>query len=149
MTQAVRERAKLKRQKKSLVFTNGCFDILHFGHLSYLRSAKKSGDKLMVGLSSDACVRALNGKGRPINKQAHRAELLAALEVIDYVVIFSQETPLTLISRIKPDILVKGSDYAHGEIVGEEVVKKNGGKVKRIRLQKGLSTSKTLQKLSK
>jgi D-glycero-beta-D-manno-heptose 1-phosphate adenylyltransferase len=134
----------LKKHKKNndkIVFTNGVFDILHRGHVEYLATAKKLGDILIVGLNSDASVRRLKGKGRPVQKQNDRAIILLALEAVDYVVFFGEDTPDKLIKEVKPDILVKGADYKISEIVGAEFVKSYGGQVKRISLTKGKSTS--------
>lgn len=114
--------ADLKRSGKKIVFTNGCFDILHFGHISYLREAKSYGDILVVGLNSNESVRRLKGDSRPINDENDRAQILRELECVDFVIIFDEDTPLNLISKIKPDILVKGADYKGKEIVGSEIV---------------------------
>lgn len=114
--------ADLKRNGKKIVFTNGCFDILHFGHISYLREAKSYGDVLVVGLNSNESVRRLKGDSRPINDEFERAQILKELECVDFVIIFNEDTPLNLINKIKPDILVKGADYEGKEIVGSEIV---------------------------
>jgi len=132
---------KYKKNNDKIVFTNGVFDILHRGHVEYLATAKKLGDILIVGLNSDASVRRLKGKGRPVQKQNDRAIILLALEAVDYVVFFGEDTPDKLIKKVKPDILVKGADYKISEIVGAEFVKSYGGQVKRISLTKGKSTS--------
>ena len=137
---------KLRKRRKKLVFTNGVFDIIHMGHVSYLSRAKKLGDILIIGLNSDASVRRLKGRGRPLNRQSDRAGVLAALEVVDYVVVFSEDTPEKLIGQVRPDVLVKGADYKISEIVGAEFVRSYGGKVKRIRLLPGRSTSRLLGK---
>lgn len=138
----------LKRRKnKKVVFTNGCFDILHFGHVKYLAAARSKGNILVVGLNTDASVRHLKGKNRPINPQEDRAEVLAALECVDYVVLFSQETPLELIKTIEPDILVKGGDWKKSEIVGSAFVQARGGKVLTIPFIKNRSTTQTIQKI--
>jgi len=125
------------KECRKVVFTNGCFDILHVGHLQLLEKAKSFGDILVVGLNSDRSVRKLKGAGRPILPQKDRARLLAALAMVDYVVIFDEDTPRELLSRIRPHILVKGSDYAYREIVGREVVQE----VKTVPLVKGKSSS--------
>ena len=138
---------KLKRQKQKIIFTNGVFDILHRGHVEYLAKAKSFGDVLILGLNSDASVRRLKGKNRPINKQFDRAIVLLALESVDYVVLFSSDTPLKLIESIKPDVLVKGADYKITEIVGSEFVLSYGGEVKTVKLTKGRSTSNTIKKM--
>lgn len=138
---------RLRRQGKTIVFTNGVFDILHRGHVEYLAKAKSFGDVLIVGVNSDASVRRLKGKNRPVQKQADRAVILLALESVDYVVIFGEDTPEKLIRQVRPDVLVKGADYQISEIVGAEFVKSYGGRVRRVRLTKGRSTSGVLKKL--
>lgn len=135
---------RLRRQGRKIVFTNGVFDILHMGHISYLSRAKELGEILIIGLNTDSSVRKIKGPKRPINKQSDRAGVLLALEVVDYVVYFSEETPAKIIREIKPDILVKGADYKISEIVGAEFVKSYGGQVKRIKLLPGRSTSRIL-----
>ena len=132
---------KHQKDNDTIVFTNGVFDILHRGHVEYLAKAKKLGDVLIVGLNSDASVRRLKGEGRPLQKQNDRAIILLALEAVDYVIFFSENTPDKLIKQVKPDILVKGADYKISEIVGGDFVKSYGGKVKRISLTRGRSTS--------
>lgn len=134
----------LRRRRRRIVFTNGVFDILHRGHVAYLGKARKLGDVLIVGLNTDASVRRLKGEFRPINPLADRAAVLLALKAVDYVVPFPQDTPLELIRRIKPDILVKGADYQRREIVGAADVIAAGGKVRRIRLIPGHSTSRVI-----
>ncbi|MFH0877299.1 MAG: D-glycero-beta-D-manno-heptose 1-phosphate adenylyltransferase [Candidatus Omnitrophota bacterium] len=135
-----------RRRKKRLVFTNGCFDILHAGHVRYLQKAKEKGDLLVVGLNSDASTQRLKGKNRPINPQADRAKVLAALACVDYVVVFDQETPERLIAALKPSVLVKGGDWPLKKIVGREFVESCGGKVLVIPLLKGRSTTSILKK---
>ena len=130
-----------------VVFTNGCFDVLHFGHVSYLAEAKDLGDKLIIGLNSDSSVRRLKGKTRPINGQHERATLLAALAFVDAVVIFEEDTPEKLIETIKPDFLVKGGDYTFDTIVGAKFVTDNGGKVITIPLVKNFSSSSIIKRL--
>ena len=132
---------------KKIVFTNGCFDILHAGHVEYLAAAKELGDKLIVAINTDRSVRKLKGSSRPINTLAHRAKVLASLQCVDKVVFFDEETPIKLIKTIKPDVLVKGGDYKINEIVGYEEVVKSGGKVMTIPLVKGISTTKIIQKM--
>ena len=139
----------LRRKGNRIVFTNGVFDILHRGHVEYLSKAKNSGDILIVGLNSDASVRRLKGVNRPLNNQNDRAVILLGLKAVDYVVIFGEDTPDKLIKQIRPDILVKGADYKLNEIVGADFVKSYGGKIKRIKLTLGRSSSKILKKLSK
>jgi D-beta-D-heptose 7-phosphate kinase/D-beta-D-heptose 1-phosphate adenosyltransferase len=132
---------RLRRNGKRIVFTNGVFDILHRGHVEYLAKAKSFGDVLILGLNSDASVRRLKGETRPLQKQIDRAVILLALESVDYVVIFGEDTPGKLIGQIKPDILAKGADYKISEIIGSDFVRSYGGKVRRVPLTKGRSTS--------
>lgn len=133
----------------SLVFTNGCFDILHIGHIDYLRKASQLGSKLMVGINSDASVKRLKGASRPINNERQRSEVIAALEFVDYVVIFEEDTPYRLIKAVIPDILVKGGDYMIEDIVGRDIVVQNGGKVVTIPLVEGISTTGMIKKIEK
>lgn len=126
---------------KTIVFTNGCFDILHVGHIRYLREAARQGDILVVGLNSDRSVRELKGSGRPVIRQADRAEMLCALEFVDYVVIFDESTPYELIKCIRPDVLVKGADYKPEEVVGRDIVEANGGKLVLVDYVAGKSTT--------
>lgn len=130
-----------------LVFTNGCFDILHPGHVDYLERARSMGEGLVVGLNSDASVRRLKGELRPINDQASRARVLAALQCVDYVVIFDEDTPLELIKKLRPDVLVKGGDWSVDRIVGREVVQEAGGEVCSIALLDGHSTTATVERI--
>jgi D-beta-D-heptose 7-phosphate kinase / D-beta-D-heptose 1-phosphate adenosyltransferase len=137
-----------RRVGQRIVFTNGCFDLLHAGHVSYLRQAAAEGDCLIVAVNSDASVRRLEkGPDRPIFPQEYRAEMLAALEAVDYVVIFDESTPHVLLDRLKPDLLVKGGTYSHDEIVGWELVENYGGQVKALGVAPGLSSTKLLEKL--
>ncbi|WP_456434336.1 D-glycero-beta-D-manno-heptose 1-phosphate adenylyltransferase [Thermosulfuriphilus sp.] len=136
-----------RRQGQRIVFTNGCFDILHAGHARYLNQARLLGDCLVVGLNSDASVRRLKGQGRPINPATDRALLLASLFFVDYVCIFSEDTPEKLIETIRPEILVKGADWPEEKIVGASLVKSYGGKVVRLPLLKGRSTSKIIRRI--
>lgn len=138
---------RLRRTGKKIVFTNGVFDILHRGHVTYLQKAKSFGDVLIVGLNSDRSVRRLKGAGRPIQKQADRAAVLLALRSVDYVVVFGEDTPDRLIKQVRPQVLVKGADYRLSEIVGADFVKAHGGQVRRVRLTPGRSTSAILKKL--
>lgn len=138
---------ELKKKGKKIVFTNGCFDLIHVGHIHSFREAKKFGDILVVALNSDSSVRALKGKGRPFVPETERAEVLAAIRYVDYVVIFEELDPLSIISELKPDVLVKGEDWAEGHIVGQELVEKRGGKVIRIPLVKGVSTTKLIRRI--
>jgi rfaE bifunctional protein nucleotidyltransferase chain/domain len=137
---------RLRRRNKIIVFTNGVFDIIHMGHVHYLSKAKAMGEVLIVGLNTDASVKKFKGPDRPINKQADRAGVLAALEMVDYIVLFGEETPEKLIRQVRPDILVKGSDYKLNEIVGADFVLSNGGKVRRIKLLKGRSTTDIIRR---
>lgn len=136
-----------KSEGKSIVFTNGCFDVLHFGHVSYLSEAKDLGDKMIIGLNSDASVRRLKGETRPVNGQLERATLLAALGFVDAVVIFEEDTPENLIKATHPDVLVKGGDYTIETIVGSDFVLSYGGIVKTIPLVENFSTTKILKRL--
>jgi rfaE bifunctional protein nucleotidyltransferase chain/domain len=138
----------LQRKGKKVVFTNGCFDIIHAGHVRYLDKAKNLGDFLIIGLNRDDSVRRLKGKGRPIMPFSERALLLSFLTPVDLVVGFSDDTPARLISRLRPDILVKGADYKPGEIVGASDVKSWGGVVRRIPLIKGKSSSALISRLN-
>lgn len=137
-----------RAQKKRIVFTNGCFDLMHVGHTRYLQAARTLGDLLVVGVNSDASVRHLNkGVDRPIVPEAQRAEVLAALGCVDYVVIFSEPDPGALIAALQPDVLVKGGDWAINQIVGRETVEARGGIVTTIPLVPGLSTTSLLQRI--
>ena len=133
-----------KKSNKKVVFTNGCFDILHPGHIHLLRKAKLLGDILIVGLNSDKSVKILKGNNRPINKELDRIKLLSSLRYIDYVTVFNEETPLNLIKQIIPNVLVKGSDYDSKNVVGAEFVIENGGTVEIIKLKKDFSTTKII-----
>jgi len=137
----LRVRRRLNRQKKIVVFTNGTFDILHRGHVEYLAAARRMGDALIVGLNSDASIRRIKGKGRPINPSRDRAAVLAALASVDYVCMFTADTPLAMIRRLIPDVLVKGADWKTTQIVGRELVEAHGGVVRTIRLTPGRSTT--------
>lgn len=139
----------LRRRKFKVVFTNGVFDILHRGHVEYLERAKSLGDVLIVGLNSDASVRRLKGKARPIQSQRDRATILSALRSVDFVVMFGEDRPDRLIEQVKPDVLVKGADYKLSEIAGAEFVRSYGGRVHRLRLVSGRSTSRLLKKLQR
>src|SRR3989304_10469853 len=135
------------RRKKAIIFTNGCFDIIHAGHVRYLNKAKSLGDVLIVGLNSDASVKLIKGDKRPIVPQEERAEVLSGLEAVDYVVLFNEPTPINLINAVLPDILVKGADWASQEIVGADIVRAKGGRVARIKLVKGKSTTNIIKKI--
>lgn len=137
-----------RQQKQTIVFTNGCFDLLHAGHVTYLEAAKRSGDKLILGLNTDRSVSALKGPTRPVIHEQDRARVLAALEAVDAVILFDDDTPLALINAIKADVIVKGSDYLESQVVGGTEVKSWGGKVVLIDLVQGRSTSRIIEKIS-
>jgi rfaE bifunctional protein nucleotidyltransferase chain/domain len=145
-------RAKVKQwqaQGFKVVFTNGCFDIIHLGHVDYLEKARNLGDKLVLGLNTDDSVSRFKGPDRPLQDELSRARVLASFQFIDLVVLFNEDTPLTLISELLPDILVKGSDYLTENIVGADVVKRNGGVVKTIDFVSGYSTTRIVEKIKK
>jgi rfaE bifunctional protein nucleotidyltransferase chain/domain len=139
--------ARLKTRRKKVVFTNGCFDILHVGHIRYLRKARSLGDILVVGLNTDRSVRQIKGEKRPIVPQEERAEVLAALEFVDYVVLFDEPDPFSLIEKVRPTILVKGADWPKDKIIGRDVVEKAGGRVVRIPLVPGASSTGVIDKI--
>ena len=144
--------AVLKRSRakgKKIVFTNGCFDILHVGHVDYLARAKAMGDILVVGLNSDSSVRKIKGRGRPVNKENDRAKVLSALESVDYICVFGESTPERLIKELQPDVLAKGGDWKISDIVGGDFVRSRGGKVKRIPFVKGYSTTSLINKIER
>jgi len=138
----------VKLHSQKIVFTNGCFDVLHFGHVQYLLEARKLGDLLVVGLNSDASVRRLKGESRPINGENERAFVLAALEFVDYVVVFEEDTPKKLIETVRPDVLVKGGDYQIENIVGADFVMQNGGTVTTIPFVEGFSSTRIIEQLN-
>ena len=138
---------RLRRDGKKVVFTNGVFDLLHPGHVRYLQHARTLGDALIVGVNSDRSVRANKGPSRPITPEAERAELLSALACVDAVAIFDEDTPADIIKRIQPDILVKGADWAADAIVGRDTVEARGGKVVRVDIEEGWSTSAIIDKI--
>ena len=140
---------KAKKENKKIVFTNGCFDIIHSGHCFYLTEAKKLGDILIVGLNTDASVKRLKGETRPVNNEDDRAIVLSCLKPVDYVVLFDEDTPFNLIRNIIPNVLVKGGDYTIENIVGADIVLENGGEVKVIPFLEGKSTTKIIEKISK
>ena len=143
----LRIRRELRRRRKSVVFTNGTFDILHRGHCEYLAAARSEGDVLVVGLNSDASIRRIKGPSRPINTMRDRACVLASLRSVDYVCVFGDDTPARLITRLIPDVLVKGADWSKKDIVGADVVERHGGRVQRIRLTPGHSTTATIARI--
>ena len=137
----------LGKKGKKIAFTNGCFDILHIGHVRYLREAKKTADILVLALNSDASVKKIKGEKRPLVPQNDRAEIMAALEFIDFVTIFDETTPLELINLLKPDVLIKGGDWAEDKVVGRDEIKKWGGKLTLIPEIKGKSTTSIVDKI--
>jgi rfaE bifunctional protein nucleotidyltransferase chain/domain len=141
-------RRQLKRDGKKVVFTNGCFDILHRGHIEYLTNARSLGDILIVGINTDASVKRIKGDKRPIVCQGDRAFIIAALEAVDYVCLFDEDTPYKLIESIVPDILVKGSDWTIDTIVGREIVEGAGGKVQTIGFVSNRSTTDIIKKIA-
>ena len=141
--------SKLKESGKTIVFTNGCFDLIHAGHVDYMDKAKKLGDILVVGVNSDASVKSIKGKARPIVTLENRLRLLQGLSSIDYLCVFEQDTPLELIKKVRPNILVKGEDWKEKGVVGEDIVKAEGGKVELIELLPGISTSILIDKILK
>lgn len=138
---------KWREKGERVVFSNGCFDILHLGHIDYLEKASQLGSKLVIGINSDASVQRLKGHGRPVQPEGARARLLAALEFVDAVVLFEEDTPLKLIETLVPQILVKGNDYTINEIIGANFVLDNGGEVKTIPLVAGYSTTQIINKI--
>ncbi len=136
-----------KKKNKKVVFTNGCFDLIHKGHIILLKKAKSEGDLLVVAINSDDSIRRLKGGDRPIFAEDERAEVLAAFQMVDFVTIFSEENPHKIISELKPDILVKGGDWKIETVVGRDIVEANGGKVVIIPQVKGYSTSKIIEKI--
>ena len=137
----------LRRDGKTVVFTNGVFDLLHPGHVRYLQDARREGDALVVGVNSDRSVRAIKGPGRPVNTELERAEVVAALSCVDAVVVFDEDDPQQLIKRLQPDVLVKGADWPADRIVGRETVEDRGGLVVRIPLAEGYSSSAIISKI--
>lgn len=138
-----------RRSGKKIVFSNGCFDILHRGHVEYLSKAAAKGDVLIIGLNTDASVKRLKGPSRPVNDENARAFVLAALGFVSAVTLFDEDTPYQLINKVQPDVLVKGSDYKPEDIVGYDIVMAKGGRVETIDLVEGFSTTKTIEKLSR
>lgn len=144
----VQIRQQLRKAEKKVVFTNGCFDILHRGHVDYLTKAKAQGDVLIVGLNTDSSVRRLKGAERPIVEEGDRAAIVAALAVVDYVCLFDEDTPYELIKALVPDILVKGADWSVNDIVGKDIVEAAGGSVHTIEFLPNRSTSSIIQKIA-
>ncbi len=147
LEEIIRLRAELREAGKKIVFTNGCFDILHIGHVRYLNQARSHGDALIVGLNSDSSVREIKGASRPVVPESERAEVLAALACVDYVFIFSDQTPQHVIDAIVPDVLIKGADWEISDIVGRDTVERAGGVVLNIPLVEGSSTSEIIRKV--
>lgn len=138
-----------RRSGRKVVFTNGCFDLLHVGHVRYLKEARAQGDMLVLGLNTDASVRRLKGPERPLQNEQARAEILAALEAVDFVTLFDEETPENLIHEVRPDVLVKGGDYTIDKIVGAPFVQSYGGEVKSLTFVDGFSTTSLIKKMQK
>jgi rfaE bifunctional protein nucleotidyltransferase chain/domain len=143
----LRVRAELRAARRTLVFTNGCFDILHVGHVRYLAAARALGDALLVAVNSDRSVRALKGEGRPVMSAAERAEMLAALSAVDFVTVFDEDSPRGLIAQLLPDVLAKGGDYALDEIHGREEVERAGGRVLALPFVEGASTTGIIERV--
>ena len=138
---------RLRADGKTVVFTNGVFDLLHPGHVRYLREARRLGDALIVGVNSDRSVRVNKGADRPLTPEAERAEILVALECVDAAVIFDEDTPHDLISTLQPDVLVKGADWGENAVIGRDIVEARGGRVVRIPVERGYSTSGIVEKI--
>jgi len=138
---------RLRRDGKTIVFTNGVFDLLHPGHVRYLQQARGLGDALIVGVNSDASVRAIKGPSRPVTNEQERAEVIAALACVDAAVVFDEDTPHAIIAAIQPDVLVKGADWAADAIVGRDVVEARGGRVVRMPIETGYSTTAILERI--
>ena len=136
-----------RKEGKTIVFSNGCFDILHRGHVEYLSKAADLGDVLIIGLNTDSSVKRIKGPSRPVNDEKARAVVLAALEFVDAVIFFEEDTPYNLIKYVQPDVLVKGKDYKAEDIVGYDIVVGNGGRVETIELVEGFSTTNTIEKM--
>lgn len=139
--------SRLHNNRKRLVFTNGCFDLLHYGHVKYLEQAKQKGDTLIVAVNSDSSVKRIKGNARPVVNEKDRLSLVAALESVDYVFLFNEDTPLKAIKKLKPDILVKGSDWRKQDIAGGDFVLNSGGKVLTVKLVKNRSTTDLVKKI--
>lgn len=147
LEEAIKRAEDWQKEGKKIVFTNGCFDIVHLGHIDYLEKARNLGDKLILGLNTDASVKRLKGETRPVVNEYARSRMMAAFEFIDAVILFDEPTPLEVIQEIQPDILVKGDDYAVETIVGADFVMGKGGEVKTIPLVKGYSTTSLIEKI--
>jgi len=149
LAEAVKKIGEWKKSGEKTVFSNGCFDIIHAGHVDYLEKARQKGDHLIVGLNTDHSVTKIKGENRPIVDEVSRSRVLAALEFVDAVVLFNEDTPLNLIMALKPDILIKGKDYNIKNIVGADFVMQNGGIVETIELTEGMSTTIVINKIKK
>lgn len=149
LSSLLRKVKAFKREGKRMVFTNGCFDILHYGHIKYLQDARKRGDYLIVAVNSDASIKKIKAKNRPIVEQSDRLKTIAALASVDFVLLFNDDNPLKLIMALKPDILIKGADWNKKKIVGADFVESYGGNVATINLVKGRSTSALIEKIVK
>ena len=147
LAELVRERAAWRAAGRRLVLTNGCFDLLHAGHVALLEAARREGDALVVAINSDASVRRLKGEGRPLVPEAERAEALAALEAVDHVGAYDEDTPLEVVKALLPDVLVKGADWAADQVVGRAEVEAAGGRVARVALVAGRSTSALVERI--
>lgn len=139
--------ARLRRDGKRVVFTNGVYDLIHPGHVRYLQAARALGGALVVGVNSDRSVRANKGPSRPVNPEAERAEVIAALACVDAAIVFDEDTPLEIITRLQPDVLVKGADWAHDAIVGRDIVEARGGRVVRMPVEQGFSTTSLIERV--
>lgn len=138
----------LKARGKKIVFTNGCFDLLHYGHAKYLEDAKRKGDILVVAVNSDSSVRKIKGEKRPLVNEKRRSGLIAALQSVDFVILFREETPIKVIKELRPDVLIKGADWNRNNIVGADFIKCIGGRVSTVKLVKGLSTTNLIKKIA-
>jgi rfaE bifunctional protein nucleotidyltransferase chain/domain len=147
LAELLEERGRWRAARQAVVFTNGCFDLLHPGHVALFEAARSQGDLLVVGLNSDRSVRALKGAGRPLVPESERAETVAALEAVDRVVVYDEDTPLSLITALGPDVLVKGADWALDQIVGRAEVEGGGGRVVRVELLPGRSTTSMVSRI--
>jgi D-beta-D-heptose 7-phosphate kinase/D-beta-D-heptose 1-phosphate adenosyltransferase len=147
--EAVQKKLAEVRKDKKIVFTNGCFDLLHVGHVRYLKEAKECGDLLFVGVNSDASVKRLKGPTRPVQSESDRAEILSQLKSVDFVCIFDEDTPLELIKQVRPEVLVKGGDWKVSQIVGSDFVLEQGGQVKSLSFVDGKSTTQLIEKSKK
>lgn len=138
-----------KKEGETIVFTNGCFDLLHIGHIAYLKEAKSQGNRLVVGVNSDASVSRLKGPNRPIKDEENRLAILSSLEMVDMCILFAEETPFEIVKRILPDVIVKGGDWRIDQIIGSDIVINNGGKAKSLQFVPGYSTTRLEEKIKK